>query len=101
MPYIRPNPDGQREPGGRSSGFAGSWAQAEKLMQIALVIPSGVLIGWLGGAWLDKHLHQSWIGLVGIGLGSVAGMVSAIRMAMDGLADLGRKTTGSRTEKGK
>jgi F0F1-type ATP synthase assembly protein I len=56
--------------------------QAEKVVQIALVLPSAVLIGWLGGAWLAGRLHHPWITLVGFTLGSVAGMVSAIRMAM-------------------
>jgi F0F1-type ATP synthase assembly protein I len=41
-----------------------------------------VVIGWLAGAWLDSRLHQTWIVMVGIVLGSIAGLVSAIRMAM-------------------
>ncbi len=51
-------------------------------MQIALVLPCAVLIGWGGGAWLDMHFHQSWITVAGIVLGSIAGMMSAIRMAL-------------------
>jgi ATP synthase protein I len=56
--------------------------QAEKVVQIALVLPSAVLIGWLGGAWLAGRLHHPWITLAGFMLGSVAGMISAIRMAI-------------------
>lgn len=78
-----------------------SWVQAEKMVQIALVLPCAVLIGWGCGAWLDNRLHQSWMTLAGIALGSVAGMVSAIRMA---LAAVGNTKTeddsGNETDQG-
>jgi ATP synthase protein I len=81
-------------------GVAGI-VQAEKVVQIALVLPSAVLIGWLGGAWLDSRLHQSWIALAGFVLGSVAGMVSAIRMAKSYMADPKTENkNGNGTEKG-
>ena len=80
MPIDPPNSD--QKPRSKSSTGLQSLVEAEKLMQIALVLPSGVVIGWLAGAWLDTRLHQTWIVLVGIVLGSIAGLVSAIRMAM-------------------
>jgi Putative F0F1-ATPase subunit Ca2+/Mg2+ transporter len=86
MPYTRPNPD--REPGGKPaasgkpSGLFGAWVQAEKLMQIALVLPSAAFIGWVGGAWLDRWLHQSWIGIAGIVFGGVSGLVYVVRLAL-------------------
>ncbi len=33
--------------------------QAEKLIQIAMMLPSAAFIGWLIGAWADGRLHQS------------------------------------------
>jgi F0F1-type ATP synthase assembly protein I len=59
-----------------------------------------VVIGWLLGWWADNHFHQSWIALAGIVLGSISGMVSAIRMAM-GSVDHPKKETmsGDETEK--
>jgi len=80
MPIDSPN-SGQK-PRSKSSTGLQSLVEAEKLMQIALVLPSGVVIGWLAGAWLDSRLHQKWIVMVGIVLGSIAGLVSAIRMAL-------------------
>jgi len=80
MPFNRPIPD-SKQPRKASMGFDGL-IQAEKVAQIALVLPSAVLIGWLGGSWLDSRLHQSWITLAGFILGSVAGMISVIQMAM-------------------
>jgi len=61
--------------------------QVEKIAQIAFVLPCAVCIGWLGGMWLDQHFHQDWMTLVGFILGCVAGMSSAIRMALDMVKD--------------
>ena len=80
MPVDRPNPD----PAQRRKMSAGleSLVEAEKLLQIAILLPSAAFIGWLGGAWLDNRLHQSWIGPTGIVLGGVAGIVHVIRLVM-------------------
>ena len=80
MPFNRPIPDSKQ--GGKIAGGIAIWAQAEKLMQIALVLPCAAFIGWLAGAWLDKHFHQSWIGLLGIVFGGVSGLVYVVRLAL-------------------
>jgi hypothetical protein len=94
MPYHPPIPERRRrghdggapsgEPtqGGIGSGIVTAWVQAEKMIQIALVLPSAAFICWLPGAWLDHHFHQSWMAMAGIVVGVVAGLVGAIRMAM-------------------
>lgn len=80
MPYNRPIPDPQ--PRRKSSGGLAALVQAEKLMQIALLLPSAVGICWLAGAWLDRRLHQDWIAIAGIIFGAVAGLVGVVRMAI-------------------
>ena len=80
MPYNRPIPDPKQD--GKSPGLFSAWIEAEKLMQIALVLPCAAFIGWLIGAWLDHHLHQSWIAIVGIVFGGVSGLIYAIRVAL-------------------
>lgn len=80
MPFHRPIPDAN--PRGKRSGIVDAIVQAEKLIQIALVLPCAAFIGWLGGAWLDHRLHQSWIGVVGIAFGGASGLVYAIRLAL-------------------
>lgn len=55
--------------------------KAERLTQIAFVLPVAVLIGWGIGALLDKWLHQDWIYIAGVVLGAIAGMIEAIRQA--------------------
>ena len=80
MPFNRPIPE-STPPRKGSSGLA-SLVQAEKLMQIALLLPCSAFIGWLAGAWLDSRLHQGWIGLAGIVFGGVSGLVYVVRLVM-------------------
>ena len=85
MPYHPPIPE--RKQPGRPSGPFGALVQAEKLMQIAFILPCAVFIGWLGGAWLAGRVHQSWPIAVGVLLGATAGLVAVIRMALQSLKD--------------
>lgn len=82
MPFHRPIPQPQREPRQKMSTGLQSLVEAEKLMQIAILLPASAFIGWLIGAWLDSHFHQSWIGTVGIIFGGIAGIVHVVRLAM-------------------
>ena len=36
------------------------------MVQLAIALPAGCLIGWLLGHWADGHFHQGWIGIAGI-----------------------------------
>lgn len=76
MPYLPPQKDKKR-----SSGALQALVEAEKLMQIAIMLPAAVFLGWLFGSWLDRHFHQSWIGIVGILLGGAAGLSYVVRLA--------------------
>jgi ATP synthase protein I len=84
MPFNRPIPEDKSRPGSRKAGSSGlaSLVQAEKLMQIAFVLPCALLIGWGAGWWLDNHFHMHWAAIAGLVFGIAAGMVSAIRMAL-------------------
>ena len=62
-------------------------AKAESMVQLALAIPAGCLIGWLLGSWLDRHFHQGWIGILGIVLGAVGGFLQIYRTASRYLRD--------------
>ena len=60
--------------------FAGRWklalfSGAVIAAGLAIALPAGCVIGWLGGSWLDRHFHQTWISIVGILLGAAAGFV--------------------------
>src|SRR5271166_5680321 len=80
MPFNRPIPDSKPKPGDR--GGIQTLVHAEKLTQIAVLLPSSAFVGWLAGAWLDSKLHQSWISLAGIVFGGISGLVYVIRLVM-------------------
>jgi F0F1-type ATP synthase assembly protein I len=80
MPYHRPIPERESKP--KENGGLHSFVEAEKLMQIAFLLPSAVLVGWLGGAWLGHIFHLKWMMMAGILLGCVSGLVVVIRQAM-------------------
>ena len=80
VPFNRSNPNSQPEP--KSSGMIKAWVEAEKLMQIAILLPSSVFVGWLFGALADRWLHQSWIGIAGMVFGGVSGLVYVVRLAI-------------------
>ena len=65
-----------------STGGLQSLVQAEKRMQIAILLPCATLIGWGIGWWIDSRLHTHWIGIAGLVFGMISGMVSVIRMAL-------------------
>ncbi len=70
--------DGEKKKGG---GVFGSLVQAERMVQLALAVPGGCLVGWLIGVGLDKHFHTEWIQIVGIVVGAIAGFLQIFRTA--------------------
>lgn len=91
VPYHRPIPQRRsgdsRGSGGSGAGIFNAWVQAEKLTQIAMMLPSAGFVGWLVGYGLDRWLHQTWIGITGAVFGIIAGLVAAVRMAVAYSAD--------------
>ena len=81
MPFHRPIPDDK--PPLKGAGALAGYVAAEKMMQIAFVLPAAVVIGLALGMWADHLLHQKWIVIVGIVFGSAAGLVYVIRMALN------------------
>jgi ATP synthase protein I len=90
-----PSPESKTR-GNASGGMFGAWVQAEKLLQIAFVLPGSAAIGWLLGAWTDRRFHQSWMTVTGILLGSLAGLVYTIQMAVAAERSSDPRQAGSR-----
>jgi ATP synthase protein I len=67
--------------GNKKGKALGELVKAESMIQLAIALPAGCVIGWLIGAWLDKHFHQNWMGIVGILLGAAAGFMQIFLMA--------------------
>lgn len=81
MPYHPPIPDPKNR--GKGSGMLSALVQAEKLVQIALVLPCAVFIGWLIGDWIGNRVHVPLLGAVGVAFGGAAGLIYVVRVAMD------------------
>lgn len=54
---------------------------AESMIQLALAIPLGCVVGWAIGSWLDHRFHQGWMMIAGIVLGAVGGFIQIYRTA--------------------
>ncbi len=67
--------------GNDKNGTLKSVVTAESMVQLALALPVGCVVGWLLGSWADRHFHQSWIGIAGIVLGAMGGFIQIFRMA--------------------
>jgi F0F1-type ATP synthase assembly protein I len=92
MAFNRPIPDPPRR---KNSAGLETLVQAEKLMQIAILLPSAAFIGWLLGAWADKVFHQSWIAVVGIVFGGISGIVYVVRLVISTKPENGKGNDGS------
>jgi F0F1-type ATP synthase assembly protein I len=55
------------------------WVQVGRYSELALMLPAGTVVGWLLGSALDRWLHTSWIAIVGLILGTAAGLIELIR----------------------
>ena len=83
---------GQRKPGdatggGLAGGLMHAWIQAEKMLQVAMMLPSAAFIGWVAGYGLDRWLHRTWMATAGVVFGIVSGLVGAVQMAIVFAAD--------------
>jgi ATP synthase protein I len=59
-----------------------SLVRVESLIQLGLLLPAAVVIGWAIGLALDHWLHQNWINILGLIVGAVAGFVQIFRVVL-------------------
>jgi ATP synthase protein I len=78
MPFNPPIRNPEHRP--KSTNPIASLAEAEKMMQVAVLLPSSAFVGWIFGALLDRAFHQTWIALVGILFGGISGLVYVVRL---------------------
>ena len=92
MAYNRPIPN--PPPQHKDSGGLATLVQAEKLMQIAILLPSSAFVGWLLGAWADRAWHQTWLGIAGIVFGGISGLVYVVRLVIASSAEQEKGSAG-------
>jgi len=59
-----------------------TWLQVSRFIELGVMLPAATFVGWLIGAALDKWLHTTWLYLVGLILGIVAGFVQLVRTVL-------------------
>jgi ATP synthase protein I len=94
------DPNSKSDGRSRSSSGFGSLVEAEKLMQVAFVLPAALVICWAGGWWLAGRTHQKWIEIAGIVFGCIVGLVYVIQMAI-AVEKKSSVDDGSQNESGK
>ena len=74
--------DAPDEGRGEKGGALNSLAKLENLIQLGLLLPACVVIGWAIGLALDRWLGKHWINVVGLIAGAIAGFAQTIRIAL-------------------
>jgi F0F1-type ATP synthase assembly protein I len=72
MPDLPPEKESKDNP----------WRQFGRFSNLGFVLPAAVILGLVIGAGLDHWLKTSWITLVGLLVGCVAGFTELIRGAV-------------------
>ncbi|MGC9972175.1 MAG: AtpZ/AtpI family protein [Bryobacteraceae bacterium] len=56
-----------------------AWAQASRYLSLGLILPASTCIGYLIGYLLDRLFHTSFLAVIFLVLGTVAGFVALLR----------------------
>jgi ATP synthase protein I len=64
----------------KNSSERGLWLQLARYSELAFIFPATTVAGWLIGLGLDHWLHTTWLYMVGLILGIIAGFVQLIRL---------------------
>jgi F0F1-type ATP synthase assembly protein I len=65
-----------------ASGKKNIMGRAAEYSGLALVLPVSTFVGYGIGYWLDKKFGTTWLSILFLILGSVAGFVTLIRQIM-------------------
>jgi len=68
-------PANDKDPSGKSL-----WLQLARYSELAFIFPATTVAGWLIGLAFDHWLHTTWLYLLGLILGIIAGFVQLIRL---------------------
>jgi ATP synthase protein I len=82
MPPDQPDSPSPPSKSSSKDGALQSLVRIETLIQLALLLPAAVVIGWALGLVLDRWLHQHWINILGLIAGAVAGFVQIFRVVL-------------------
>lgn len=72
----------QESPRDKEPSTARRLVALDRYWQLAVLLPAATFVGWGFGVLLDRWLHTTWIYLVGLVLGIVAGFVQMFRLVL-------------------
>jgi F0F1-type ATP synthase assembly protein I len=55
------------------------WAQAGRYLSLGMMLPAGTFAGYFAGYLLDRLFHTSFLAVIFLVLGSVAGFIALLR----------------------
>ena len=77
-----PDPPEKPAKSSAKNGELHSLVRVESLIQLGLLLPACVVIGWAIGLALDRWLNLHWMNVAGLILGAIAGFVQTIRIVL-------------------
>jgi ATP synthase protein I len=80
------DPTDDRPPESKGTGLQ-SLAKIENLIQLGLLLPACVVIGWAIGLALDHWLDKHWLNVAGLIFGAIAGFAQTVRVALSHMKD--------------
>lgn len=72
---------------GKPKGTLGDLVKAESMIQLALALPLGCVVGWFLGSLVDHHWGTRYWAVVGILLGAVGGFIKIFTTAKQYMKD--------------
>lgn len=72
---------------GKPRGTLGDLVKAETVIQLAIALPIGCVLGWFLGNLADKHLGTHFWAIVGILLGAAGGFIQIFATAKKMMKD--------------
>jgi ATP synthase protein I len=82
MPPDQPDRPSPPEKSSSKDSPLQSLVRIQTLIQLALLLPAAVVVGWAIGLVLDRWLDQHWINILGLIAGAVAGFVQIFRVVL-------------------
>ncbi len=77
----------ERAKSGKPKGALGDLVKAESMIQLAIALPLGCVVGWFLGGLLDKHFGTSFCAVIGIVLGAAGGFIQIFNTAKKYMKD--------------
>lgn len=72
---------------GKPKGTLGDLVKAESILQLAIALPLGCVVGWFLGSLVDRHFGTRVWGVVGILIGAAGGSIKIYTTAKQYMSD--------------